>query len=131
LAAEQNFFDARARTDNVGAGWFARFPVSWRHHYLLALMRLLYMWNIAAEKRLDIVVLTIATLAIGTVLPDYVIATIENPVLDIALASIVPISSLLLLWVLCDNCFNREHSVAEGCDQSGAHPEQTTNARVG
>jgi hypothetical protein len=101
-------------------------PVSWRHHYVLALMPLLYMWNIAAEKRLDIVVLTIATLAVGTVLPDYVLATIQNPVLDIALAGIVPISSLLLLWALCANCFKRERSVAGG-NQSDGDPEQTAN----
>jgi alpha-1,2-mannosyltransferase len=86
-------------------------PVSWRHHYLLALVPLLYLWNVAAQSRFRIAVLAFATLAIGTVFPDYVIASVRNPALDIAFASMVPVSSLLLLWVLCTRGSN--HPLAD------------------
>src|SRR5262249_25681425 len=82
-------------------------PVSWRHHYLLALLPLIYMWNIA-EKKVDILFLAIAALSIGSVLPDYVIAAVRNPLVDIGLASLIPISAILLLWRICVNHFESE-----------------------
>ncbi len=85
-------------------------PVSWRHHYLLILIPLLFLWNAlwnaAGQNWFDIAVLAVTTLGVGTVFPDYVSAAVRNPVLDIALAGIFPISSLLLLRVLLANCFD-------------------------
>jgi len=81
-------------------------PVSWRHHYLLILVPLLYLWNMPATRWSHTAVLAIATLGIGSVFPDYLGAAIRNPVLDIALAAIAPVSGLLLLWVLCANCLS-------------------------
>jgi len=40
-----------------------------------------------------------------------VIASVRNPALDIAFASMVPVSSLLLLWVLCTRGSN--HPLAD------------------
>jgi hypothetical protein len=101
-------------------------PVSWRHHYLLVLIPLLYLWNTAARSRFDIAVLAITALGIGTVFPDYVNAAIRNPVLDLALAAIIPASSLLLLWVLCTSGFKSGYSVAGGGDQRVGNREQIT-----
>lgn len=78
-------------------------PVSWRHHCLLALLPLIYLSVKCGEAWRDLLVLAAATLAMGTVFPDYVIVALRNPVLDIALASLVPLTSLLLLLVLCAN----------------------------
>jgi hypothetical protein len=100
-------------------------PVSWRHHYLLALLPLIYLWNSTGQKRSDVAVLVIATLAIGTVLPDYTIARVDRPVLQILLASIVPISTMLLLWVLCANQSRRQSSI--GDEAGGGKTEELTN----
>jgi hypothetical protein len=78
-------------------------PVSWRHHYLLILIPLLYLWNVAAPGWREIATLAFATLAVGTVFPEYLIAAIRNPIVDLLLAGVAPISSLLLLQVLCSN----------------------------
>jgi Glycosyltransferase family 87 len=80
-------------------------PVSWRHHYLLALLPLIFMWSSEFFRSFDLAVLTIVTLSIGTVLPDYIITAIRNPALDLLLVSVTPISTLLLLWIYCANRF--------------------------
>jgi hypothetical protein len=80
-------------------------PVSWRHHYLLALLPLIYMWNSESIRRFDLAVLTVATLSIGSVLPDYVITAVRNPALDLLLVSVTPISTLFLLFIICRNHF--------------------------
>jgi hypothetical protein len=77
--------------------------VSWRHHYLLTLIPVIYMWLTVQEHWQDILVLAAATLAMGTVFPDYVIVASSNPVIDLVLASLMPVTSFLLLWVLCRN----------------------------
>jgi hypothetical protein len=50
-------------------------------------------------------VLTVATLSIGSVLPDYVITAVRNPALDLLLVSVTPISTLFLLFIICRNHF--------------------------
>ena len=74
-------------------------PVSWRHHYLLALLPLIYLWSYDVRRRFDLAVLAIATLSIGTVFADYLITAVHNPALDLALVSLTPLSTLFLLWV--------------------------------
>ena len=83
-------------------------PVSWRHHYLLTLIPVIYLWVSLGERWRDILVLAAATLAMGTVFPDYVIAASSNPLLDLVLSSLIPLTSLLLLLVLCRNYENPE-----------------------
>jgi hypothetical protein len=49
-------------------------------------------------------VLAAATLAMGKpVFPDYVIVASFNPVLDLVLSSLIPLTSFLLLLMLCRN----------------------------
>jgi len=78
-------------------------PVAWRHHYLLTLIPVIYMWVRLGECWRDIIVLAAATLAMGTVFPDYVIVATSNAVLDLVLSSLIPLTSFLLLLVLCKN----------------------------
>ncbi len=78
-------------------------PVSWRHHYILVLIPLIYMWVRLARCWRDAIVLAATTLAMGAVFPDYVVVASYKPVLDLALASLIPVTSFLLLLVLCKN----------------------------
>jgi hypothetical protein len=78
-------------------------PVSWRHHYLLTLIPVIYLWVKLGERWRDILVLAAATLAMGTVFPDYLIAASLNPALGLVLSSLIPVTSFLLLVVLCGN----------------------------
>jgi hypothetical protein len=78
-------------------------PVSWRHHYLLTLIPVIYTWLRPAERWRDIIVLAAATLAMGTVFPDYVIVATSNRALALVLSSLIPVTSFLLLLVLCKN----------------------------
>jgi hypothetical protein len=77
--------------------------VSWRHHYLLTLIPVIYLWVKLGERWRDILVLAAATLAMGTVFPDYLIAASLNPALGLVLSSLIPVTSFLLLVVLCGN----------------------------
>jgi hypothetical protein len=83
-------------------------PVSWRHHYLVALLPLIFLWSFDLKRRFDLAVLALATLSIGTVLPDYMITAVRNPALDLLLVSLTPVSTLLLLYVYCVNEINTE-----------------------
>jgi hypothetical protein len=95
-------------------------PVSWRHHYLLALLPLIYLWNCERVRRFDLAVLTVATLSIGSVLPDYVITAVRNPALDLLLVSVTPISTLFLLWAICSNHFASADDAAGVCAASSS-----------
>jgi L-lactate permease len=83
-------------------------PVSWRHHYLLTLIPVIYLWVMMGERWRDIIVLSAATLAMGTVFPDYVIVASTNPALGLVLSSLIPVASFLLLLVLCKNYGNSD-----------------------
>ncbi len=78
-------------------------PVSWRHHYLLALIPVVYMWVGLAERWWDIIVLAVATLVMGAVFPDYLVVTSSSPGLNLVLSNLIPVASFLLLLVLCKN----------------------------
>jgi len=88
-------------------------PVSWRHHYLLALLPVIYVWNSENIRRFDLAVLTVATLSIGSVLPDYVITAVQQPAIQLLLVSLTPLSTLLLLFVICSHHFTSEDGEAE------------------
>jgi hypothetical protein len=78
-------------------------PVSWRHHYILTLIPVIYLWTKLGERWRDILVLAAATIAMGTVFPDCVIVSTSKPLIALVLSSLMPVTSLLLLWVLCRN----------------------------
>lgn len=78
-------------------------PVSWRHHYVLTLIPLIYLWLKPEERGRDTVVLAATTLAMGTAFPDYVMVVWPNPALDLLLSSLIPITAVLFLLLLCKN----------------------------
>jgi hypothetical protein len=118
----------RNKTQNIPTSEFMAFallsllvsPVSWRHHYLLALLPLIYVWNSESIRRFDLAVLTVATLSIGSVLPDYVITAVHKPALQLLLVSATPMSTLLLLFVICSNHFASLEDEAGVCAASSS-----------
>ncbi|MFZ0805032.1 MAG: glycosyltransferase family 87 protein [Candidatus Sulfotelmatobacter sp.] len=78
-------------------------PVTWRHHFLLALLPMIYLWYRSRDDLRDSLVLAAATLAIGTVFTDFAIVAIRKPLLDLLLAAIVPITTFLMLIVALAN----------------------------
>ena len=78
-------------------------PVSWRHHYLLALLPVTYLWYELKDDWRDWSLLATVTLAMGTVFIDYAIVVIRKPIVDLPLASVLPISTLLLLILALAN----------------------------
>ncbi len=78
-------------------------PESFRHHYLVAVLPLLYLWmrsrfGTGKSAVLHWASLAFLTLAIGTVFPDYLITQIRNPLLDLSLSALVPAATLLLVY---------------------------------
>lgn len=78
-------------------------PESFRHHYLVAVLPLLYFWmrsRFEASRSVAIHWTTLAflTLSIGTEFPDDLITRVRNPVLDLSLSALVPAATLLLLY---------------------------------
>ncbi len=78
-------------------------PESFRHHYLLAILPLLYLWMrsrfwTGRAAALFWAVLAFFTLSIGTDLPDYLVTKLRNPLLDLSLSAIVPAATMLLLY---------------------------------
>jgi hypothetical protein len=75
-------------------------PVSWRHHYLLALIPLIYLW--LPETRLkpwQLIVLTVATLIIGTPLIDYATYSVHGTARLLANA-LEPLATLIVLGLV-------------------------------
>jgi len=91
-------------------------PESFRHHYLLAALPLLYLWLRSREwvgdrLALRLAALGIATLVIGTPFLDYVIASVRNSGIDLLLASLYSTATIVLIWFasdvpLSDNTFH-------------------------
>ena len=78
-------------------------PWSEHHHYLLAILPLTYLWAKSREAgtHLEIAVLTLSTLIVGTVIPDYVATSIPWArslwaVIDVGLW---PAATLALIWI--------------------------------
>jgi len=78
-------------------------PESFRHHYLLAILPLLYLWMrsrfwTGRSAVLYCASLAFLTLSIGTVFPDYLITQVRNPLLDLSLSALVPAATMLLAY---------------------------------
>lgn len=78
-------------------------PESFRHHYLLAILPLLYLWMrsrfwTGRSAVLCWVSLASLTLSIGTVFPDSLIVRVRNPGLDLSLSALVPAATMLLVF---------------------------------
>jgi hypothetical protein len=79
-------------------------PESFRHHYLLSVLPLIYLWarlrGLAGPRSvLHWAALAFSSLAIGTVFPDYVITFVRNPLLDLALSGLVAAATIVLIYV--------------------------------
>jgi hypothetical protein len=75
-------------------------PVTWGHHYVLAVIPLIYLWVKSSETWQNLIILAASTGVIGTVFLQYLVEGLRNPTLDVALSSLVPFATLLLLFVL-------------------------------
>jgi hypothetical protein len=78
-------------------------PESFRHHYLLAAFPLIYLWVKSREwsgprSVLHWSILALASLAIGTAFPDYVITFVRNPVLDLAMSGLIAAATIALIY---------------------------------
>lgn len=78
-------------------------PVAWRHHFLLALLPLIFLWFRSRDDWRDSLVLAVSTLAMGTVLVDYVIVAVRVPFVDLLLAALLPGTNILLFIVALAN----------------------------
>lgn len=77
-------------------------PITWRHHYVVTLLPLLLLW---IEVRREFfspwkyVVLFIASITIGTLLPEYLLIHLKRSVLDVILIGAYPATAIILLLV--------------------------------
>jgi hypothetical protein len=83
-------------------------PVSWRHHFLLALIPLIYLWLPETKllKQWQLIALTAATLIIGTPFADYAARYLHGN-LRLFLNGLQPVATMVLLglgmpWTLPD-----------------------------
>jgi hypothetical protein len=79
-------------------------PESFRHHYLLAALPLLYLWVnsqtwVEDHLAVRLAALGVATLVIGTPFADYVITSVRNSAIDLLLTSFYPAATILLIWL--------------------------------
>ena len=77
-------------------------PWSEQHHYLLAVLPVTFLWAKAREsgKHLEIAALTVSTLIVGTIIPDYIATSLPWAkslwtVIDVGLW---PAATLALIW---------------------------------
>jgi Glycosyltransferase family 87 len=78
-------------------------PEAFRHHFVVAILPVLYLWmrsrfGTGRTATLHWAVLAFFTLSIGTVFPDYLITRFRNPLLDLSLSAIVPAATMLLVY---------------------------------
>ena len=79
-------------------------PESFRHHYLLATLPLLYLWYksqawVSGHVVFRLALLGIATTIIGTLFIDYVIVSVRSAKIDLLLSGLYPAATILLLYV--------------------------------
>ncbi|HEY0786007.1 MAG TPA: glycosyltransferase family 87 protein [Acidobacteriaceae bacterium] len=72
-------------------------PISWWHHYALALLPCLYLWSSAREWRLW--TLTALVLALGTNLPGFGLLLTEQSAAQLVLAAMVPALTLAVVYL--------------------------------
>lgn len=99
-----------ARRDNNHADWSFELaiialvslvisPVSWRHHFVLAILPILYLWLGFRERigRTWMTVLALATLIMGTPFPDYAVPVLHSHLLGLIFASLTALACLSLV----------------------------------
>jgi hypothetical protein len=79
-------------------------PVSWRHHYVLAILPLVVLWSkylmAGGAKEWESFLLLLATLALGAVpLGDILVPSVSSLALRIGLASPMLLGAVIALWL--------------------------------
>ena len=77
-------------------------PFSWGHHFLLAVFPLTYLWARSREATdVEMVTLSLSTLALGTALPGYMAAVSPwaRPLLTVLAIALWPAATLAVIWV--------------------------------
>lgn len=72
-------------------------PISWWHHYTLALLPFLYLWSINSPE-IDNKILLFSTLAIGTNILGFSLLLTNSHIAQLILAGITPLSITLLIY---------------------------------
>ena len=78
-------------------------PLSWRHHFVLAQLPLLYLWIRTRDSEQtsarEWLALTSITVVMGTPVADYLALMVHNRLLQIAFASLLPIAASAALFL--------------------------------
>jgi hypothetical protein len=77
-------------------------PFAWGHHFLLAVLPLTYLWAKSREASgVEMVTLSLSTLALGTVLPNYIAAVSPwaKPLLTVLATALWPAATSAVIWV--------------------------------
>jgi alpha-1,2-mannosyltransferase len=77
-------------------------PFSWGHHFLVAVFPLTYLWASAREATdVEMVTLSLSTLALGTALPNYIAASSPwaRPLLTVLAIALWPAATSAVIWV--------------------------------
>ncbi len=83
-------------------------PITWTHHYALAVLPLLYLWVVAWESSRAVFYATVfVTLLIGTNLALYTLAIIRYAGIDLILAALQPASVIVLIVVFAQQAHRK------------------------
>ena len=77
-------------------------PFAWGHHFLLAVFPLTYLWARSREATgVEMVTLSLSTLAMGTALPGYIAANSPwaRPLLTVLAIALWPAATSAVIWV--------------------------------
>jgi hypothetical protein len=77
-------------------------PFAWGHHFLLAVFPLTYLWASSREATdVEMVTLSLSTLALGTALPNYIAANSPwaRPLLTVLAIALWPAATSAVIWV--------------------------------
>jgi hypothetical protein len=88
-------------------------PVTWRHHFVLILLPLIYFWMQSREgwSKVRLWVFPLLTLALGTPFADLVLLRVHHGLLQALLASVFLLATCVLLF-LCLQDYGRPQSVS-------------------
>jgi hypothetical protein len=78
-------------------------PVVWRHSYVTLLLPLIFLWardEDFSNSTITNALLALATVTVGTVLPEFVLAHTRVVALQIALQASMPLAAAILLFIL-------------------------------
>ena len=78
-------------------------PVSWRHGYILAVVPMIFIWLHPLTQKwsvFEFLMLTTATVAVFSILPDYALAVSNNFLFQMLMVSVMPVGVLISMFLL-------------------------------